>query len=139
MNKLVLATLAAFSTCSYAETHPYDGKWTQITRDQDAGSTVYAEYQYDANSFQRNGATVTFWEKMIVADTHDGTTFVSLSQEIINCETQQQAQVAFVSPAGPNGTLLSPEHMLQKAPVFKAYPPNSPAARVMRFMCKIGT
>lgn len=137
MKKLVFAVLAAVSTCAYADAHPYDGAWTPIFRDQDKGSSVYGDYQYDANSFQRSGSTITFWEKVTMKDTNDGTTFVSLGQEVVNCETQQEAQIAFVSPAGPNGTLVTPDHMIQNAPVFKSYPPNSPGARIMRFMCKL--
>lgn len=138
MKKILFAVLAALSTCVFAATNPYDGNWTRIIRQQDPGVTAYAEFEYDANSFQRNGAIVSYWQRLTLGDEKDRKKFVTVSQELINCETQQGAQTAFVSSLGSDdGTLQPPSEMLQKPPVYKSYPPNSPGAKVMRFMCKV--
>ncbi|WP_175658234.1 hypothetical protein [Burkholderia vietnamiensis] len=137
MRKLVCAALAVFAAGVHAETKAFDGNWIQIFRQQDANQTAYAEYLYDAASFERNGEKAAFWEKMILGDTASNFKVVSVSHEIVNCETQQHAQVAFIS-SGPNGVLPSPDHMIEQDPVYKSYPPNSPGAKVIRYICKVG-
>ncbi|NIF42044.1 hypothetical protein F3J14_14340 [Burkholderia sp. Tr-862] len=137
MKKLVCAALAVFAAGVHAETKAFDGNWVEMLKEQDPGKTAYGVFYYDANSFERNGEKVSFWEKFMLADTASNFKFVSVSHEVANCETQQHAQIAFIS-SGPDGVLKSPDRMIEQDPVYKSYPPNSPGAKVIRYICKVG-
>ncbi|WP_155643517.1 MULTISPECIES: hypothetical protein [Burkholderia] len=137
MRKLVFAALMGVSVGAHAGTKPFDGNWVDIFRQQDPNRTEYADYLYDTNSFLRNGEKISFWEKMILGDAASSFKVVSISHEILNCETQQHAQIAFIS-SGPDGILPTPDRMIEKEPVYKSYPPNSPGAKIVRFICDLG-
>jgi len=138
MKKAVCCVLVALSTNVYADTTAFDGNWVYLLRSQTAGQTAYADYWYESGSFERNGAKVSYWEKMVLADSTDDFKMVSAYHNVANCETQQSARIAFVSATGHGDVRLpSPSSMIESAPVYESFPPNSPGAKVLHLICRV--
>ncbi|MFM0554779.1 hypothetical protein P0D69_27985 [Paraburkholderia sediminicola] len=136
--KIVCAMLIALAPNLYAATKAFDGNWVQIMRQQEPGETAFMEYYYDTNSFERNGDKVSYWERDVLADSKSSFMMLSVAHNVANCDTQQSAQIAFIAASGYDQVQLpSPDHMRESAPEYKSYPPNSPGAKILRYVCKI--
>lgn len=136
MKKVLWIAIAIVSANAYSASKAFNGQWVQIMRTQEPGETVFGEYYYDANSVDRNGEKVSFWERSVVANSKDQFTVLSVAHNVLNCDTQQSAQIAYVNAVGYGQVELpTPDKMIESPPVYKSFPPNSPEAKIIRFMC----
>lgn len=139
MKRFVCAVLVALSAHAHADTKPFDGNWVKMLHSQESGETAFNDDYYDANSFERNGNTVSYWEKSILANSKNDFVVISVTHNIANCETQQEAQIAYINAAGYGHVELpSPDRMKENPPVYKSFPPNSPGAKGIHIICNVG-
>jgi hypothetical protein len=132
---VVVALLSAGSAMA-ANTEAFNGNWVLMHHQQEPNETAYADYSYDTNSFTKTGDKVSFWEQMVLASPPKDFKVITIAHMIVNCETQQAAQIAF-AVSKTMGAYPSSTDLVDTQPEYKSYPPNSPGAKVLKYVCNV--